>query len=77
MTLVNVVTVAPEHQQELVDVLVEPTAVMRQLTGFVSANLHPSRDVRRVVNYAQWRSVEELPGHAAGPPSDSTHAARR
>ena len=60
MTLVNVFTVTPEHQQELVDVLVEATAVMRQLPGFVSANLHPSRDGTRVVNYAQWRTVEDF-----------------
>ena len=60
MTLINVFTVTPEHQQELVDVLVEATAVMRQLPGFISANLHPSRDGRRVVNYAQWRSVDDF-----------------
>ena len=57
MTLINVFTVAPEQQQELLDVLVEATEnVMRRLPGFVSANLHRSDDGTRVVNYAQWRS---------------------
>ncbi len=57
MTLVNVFTVEPENQQELVDVLTEATdAVMCQLRGFISANIHRSADGRRVVNYAQWRS---------------------
>lgn len=56
MTLVNVFTVDPEHQQELVDILVEATDVMLQLPGFISANLHRSPNGERVVNYVQWRS---------------------
>lgn len=60
MTLVNVFTVTPERQQELVDVLAEATEVMRQLPGFVSANLHRSLDGARVVNYAQWRTHEDF-----------------
>ena len=56
MTLVNVFTVEPPQQQELVDVLVEATEeVMQTLPGFVSANIHRSLDGRHVVNYAQWR----------------------
>ncbi|MDN5769284.1 MAG: antibiotic biosynthesis monooxygenase [Microlunatus sp.] len=56
-TLVNVFTVVPERQQELVDVLDEATEqVMRHLPGFVSANIHASLDGTRVVNYAQWAS---------------------
>jgi quinol monooxygenase YgiN len=57
VTLVNVFTVRPEHQQELVEVLVEATdKVMRKLPGYVSANIHRSLDGTRVVNYAQWAS---------------------
>ncbi|MHA7243615.1 antibiotic biosynthesis monooxygenase family protein [Paeniglutamicibacter antarcticus] len=57
MTLVNVFSVAPEHQQELVDVLVEATdGVMQNMPGFISANIHRSTDGRHVVNYAQWQS---------------------
>jgi quinol monooxygenase YgiN len=56
-TLINVFTVAPGHQQELVDLLNEATdQVMRHLPGFVSANIHASDDGARVVNYAQWAS---------------------
>lgn len=33
---------------------------MRQRPGFVSANLHVSRDRRHVANYAQWRSQSDL-----------------
>lgn len=61
MTLINVFTVDPERQQELIDVLVEATErVMRDLPGFVSANIHRSDDGTRVVNYAQWRSREDF-----------------
>lgn len=56
-TLVNVFTVLPERQQELVDLLDEVTEqVMRHQPGFVSANFHASLDGTRVVNYAQWAS---------------------
>jgi quinol monooxygenase YgiN len=61
VTLVNVFTVSPERQQQLADLLVEATrAVMNQLPGFVSANIHRSLDGTRVVNYAQWRRVEDF-----------------
>ena len=59
VTLINVFTVEPEHQQRLVDVLVEATEkVMSHQPGFVSANLHKSLDGKRVANYSQWASVE-------------------
>jgi heme-degrading monooxygenase HmoA len=60
MTLINVFTVKPADQEELIDVLVEATSVMRQIPGFVSANLHRSRDGQRVVNYVQWRTVQHF-----------------
>jgi len=57
MTLINVFTVAPERQQELVVLLAEATEkVMTRMPGFISANIHRSDDGRYVVNYAQWRS---------------------
>ncbi|EFW90509.1 tetracenomycin polyketide synthesis hydroxylase TcmH [Haladaptatus paucihalophilus DX253] len=56
-TLINVFTVVPERQDELVDLLADATEeTMRHLPGFVSANIHRSRDGERVVNYAQWES---------------------
>jgi len=33
---------------------------MHHLPGFVSANIHSSLDGTRVVNYAQWRRVEDF-----------------
>lgn len=61
VTLVNVFTVEPENQRQLVDLLNTATEqVMRHQPGFVSANIHVSLDGRRVVNYAQWRSPEDF-----------------
>ncbi|MFE6691674.1 antibiotic biosynthesis monooxygenase family protein [Streptomyces sp. NPDC057743] len=58
-TLINVFTVRPERQAELVALLSQATQeVMRQIPGFVSANLHASTDGERVVNYAQWESAD-------------------
>ena len=57
ITLVNVFTVAPERQQELLDLLEEATtSVMRYQPGYRSANLHRGLDGTHIVNYAQWRS---------------------
>jgi quinol monooxygenase YgiN len=68
VTLINVFTVEPERQQELVDLLDRATdEVMRHLPGFVSANLHASLDGSRVVNYAQWRSVADFQAMLANP----------
>jgi signal transduction histidine kinase len=57
ITLINVLTVAPENQQRLLDLLDMATEqVMQQVSGFVSANRHRSQDGTRVVHYAQWES---------------------
>ena len=61
MTLINVFTVAPQRQQELVDILAEATdRVMVAMPGFISANIHRSDDGTHVVNYAQWRSRDDF-----------------
>jgi quinol monooxygenase YgiN len=68
VTLINVFTVAPEHQERLIDLLDRATEeVMRHLPGFVSANLHKSLDGTRVVNYAQWESRAAFEAMLANP----------
>ncbi len=54
--LINTFQVQPERAAELVGILIDATDTMRRMPGFVSANLHLSRDRTRVVNYVQWRS---------------------
>lgn len=67
-TLINVFTVQPERQRELVDLLVRATDdVMRHLPGFVAANIHASHDGARVVNYAQWQSEADFQAMLGNP----------
>jgi quinol monooxygenase YgiN len=57
LTLINVFTVEPDKQPELVALLIEATELtMKHLPGFVSANIHRSLDGKKVVNYAQWEN---------------------
>jgi quinol monooxygenase YgiN len=68
VTLVNVFDVDPAKQQELVELLVEGTEqVMQHRPGFVSVNLLASKDGSRVVNYAQWRSPDDVKATLADP----------
>ncbi len=60
-TLINVFEVEPAKQDALVDLLTRATdETIRHFPGFISANIHKSLDGARVVNYAQWRSREDL-----------------
>jgi quinol monooxygenase YgiN len=59
VTLINVFTVEPSKQQELVALLALATErSVRHAAGFISAHLHRSLDGTKVTMYAQWRSVE-------------------
>jgi quinol monooxygenase YgiN len=61
LTFINVFTVEPDRQQQLVDLLTEAAEqTFRHLPGFVSANIHRSLDGHKVVNYAQWRSKADF-----------------
>jgi quinol monooxygenase YgiN len=76
ITLINVFTVRPEHQAELVALLTRTTEeFMVGLPGFVSANIHASTDGVRVVNYAQWASAEALQAMRANPAAQPHMAA--
>jgi quinol monooxygenase YgiN len=67
-TLINVFTVDPTRQRELVDLLVTATEdVMRHQPGFVAANIHASLDGTHVVNYAQWQTVDAFTAMLANP----------
>jgi quinol monooxygenase YgiN len=60
VTLVNVFTVDPTRQIELIDALDDATSkIFVTVPGFISANLHMSLDGTRVVNYAQWASEQQ------------------
>lgn len=57
--LINVFSVQPDKQEELLRLLAEMTdEVTRHLPGFRSAEFHRSLDGRHVANYARWDSQE-------------------
>lgn len=60
ITLINVFTVDPAKQQQLVDLLTRATeSSVRDVPGFISASLHRGLDGTKVAMYAQWRSIED------------------
>src|SRR5580765_8416844 len=68
LTLVNVFTVKPEDQQQLVQLLIDATEqTMKHLPGFVSASIHKSHDGKKVINYAQWRSQQDFEAMTRNP----------
>src|SRR5580704_14335503 len=60
LTFINTFTVEPDRAEALIQALKHSTEeTFRSKKGFVSVNLHMSRDCKRVVNYAQWQSKED------------------
>ena len=59
VTLINVFTVDPKNQAQLVKLLIDATTTtIRHIDGFISATFHRSLDGTKVTAYAQWRSAE-------------------
>ncbi len=60
LTLINVFTVEPSNQQQLVELLTLATeSSVRNIPGFISSSLHRSIDGTKVTMYSQWRSIED------------------
>ena len=60
IALINVFTVQPLNQQQLVDLLVRATdEFVSRAPDFLSSSLHRSFDGTKVTMYAQWRSIED------------------
>jgi quinol monooxygenase YgiN len=59
VTFINVFTVDPSNQRQLMELLARATETsVRHAPGFISASLHRSLDGTKVTMYAQWRTVE-------------------
>src|ERR1700719_3979668 len=68
MTVINVFTVAPDRQRQLVDLLARATeSSVRHIPGVVSAALHRSLDGTKVTMYAQWATPEDYDRMRARP----------
>jgi hypothetical protein len=73
-TMINTLTVKPEKQQELMDYLrVMTEEAVVPAPGFISANFHLSKDGTQIINYAQWRSIEDLKAMLAQNPHHVKH----
>jgi quinol monooxygenase YgiN len=60
VTLINIFTVEPARQQQLIDLLVRATTTtVGHVAGFISASFHRSLDGTKVAVYAQWRSKDD------------------
>ena len=69
-------TTTPDQQQALLDVLVEDhERELRTLPGFVSVSFHRGLSGKRVVEYLQFRSIEEFEVVHAHPISKAHRAA--
>jgi quinol monooxygenase YgiN len=60
VTLINVFTVEPRNQRQLIELLDRATDdSVIHAQGFISASLHRSLDGTKVTMYAQWQSAED------------------
>lgn len=60
VTLINVFETRPEQQQALIDNWIRFVDAVKGEPGMIGTALHRSTDGTRVVNYAQWRTEEDL-----------------
>jgi heme-degrading monooxygenase HmoA len=59
-TQINTVKLNPENQDEILKLMVERARFMATQPGFVSVNLHRSKDGSHIVNYVQWSDANKL-----------------
>ncbi len=59
-TQITTVKLPPDNQDEVLQLMKERARFMATQSGFVSVNLHRSKDGSHVVNYVQWTSPEKL-----------------
>jgi heme-degrading monooxygenase HmoA len=59
-TQITTVKLPPDNQDEILQLMKERAKFMATQPGFVSVNLHRSKDGSHVVNYVQWTNPEKL-----------------
>ncbi len=60
VTQITTVKLPPDNQEEVLSLMIERSRFMATQPGFVSVNLHRSKDGTHVVNYIQWSNAEKL-----------------
>src|SRR5258708_17891003 len=67
-TLINILTVEPENQTKLAELLRDNTDnVVSTLDGWISTSFIAAKDQRRAVIYSQWRDFASLEAMRANP----------
>ena len=68
ITLINILTVEPENQQKLIELLRGNTEnVVSRLNGWISTSFIAAKDQRHVVIYSQWRDLASVEAMRANP----------
>ena len=61
VTLVNILTVEPQNQEKLVELLRHNTeTIITTLKGWIATNLIASSDGKRVVIHSQWETPADV-----------------
>jgi len=67
-TLINILTVEPENQQKLIELLRGNTEnVVSRLDGWISTSFIAAKDQRHVAIYSQWRDLASVEAMRANP----------
>jgi quinol monooxygenase YgiN len=67
-TLINTLTVEPENQQKLIELLRGNTEnVVSRLDGWISTSFIAAKDQRHVVIYSQWRDLASVEAMRTNP----------
>ncbi len=59
-TQITTVKLPPDNQEEALNLMIERARFMATQPGFVSINLHRSKDGSHLINYIQWTNPEKL-----------------
>ncbi|HEV2624755.1 MAG TPA: antibiotic biosynthesis monooxygenase family protein [Xanthobacteraceae bacterium] len=59
-TQITTVKLSPDNQDEVLKLMKERAHFMATQPGFVSVNLHRSKNGSHVVNYVQWTNADKL-----------------
>jgi quinol monooxygenase YgiN len=67
-TLINVLTVKPENQQKLINLLRDNTeTVVSRLDGWISTSFIAATDQHHVAIYSQWRDLASVQAMQTNP----------
>jgi quinol monooxygenase YgiN len=67
-TLINVLTIEPENQEKVLELLRGSTEdVITKLDGWISTSFIVAKDGRRIVIYSQWRDLASVDAMRSNP----------